>query len=98
MRLDGGVFRELEPAAARGGRRLHSAVLGPDMRAERDGALRMRNPVIGEELLTYDEEHDGRRAAEIRAREEAAAREAAEARVAELEALVREMQDGRRTG
>ena len=109
MRLEGGGYRELAPAAARGGRSLHSAVLGLDLRVERDGALRMRDPVTGEALLTYEEEHDGRRAAEVRAgqeaaarrsaddraREEAAAREAAEARVAELESLIRTLRDGR---
>ena len=109
MRLEGGGYRELAPAAARGGRRFHSAVLGLDLRVERDGAIRMRDPVAGEDLRTYDEEHDARLAAEAackatesRARREAearnagtAAREVAEARIAELESLVRKLRDGR---
>ena len=115
MRLVDGVYREIAPAttvlgadrraSSLGARTLHSVVLGLDLWVDRDGAMRMRDPVTGEELRTYDEEHDARLAAESRARREAeardaeaAAREVAEARVAELEALVRELQDGRRTG
>ena len=99
------------------------AVLGLDVRVERNGALRLRDPLTGEDLLSYDEEHDGRRAAEARARkevaarratearakqeaearkaaeararEEVAARETAEVKVAELQALLQELQGGR---
>ena len=114
MRLVDGVYRETAPetkvldadrrANSLSARTLHSVVLGLDMWVDRDGAMRLRDPVTGE-LRTYDEEHDARLAAESRARREAearnaeaAAREVAEARVAELEALVRELRDGRRTG
>ena len=90
MGLVGDGYRPLAPSTeALRGRRLQSAVLGLDVRVRGDGVLRMSDPVTGQDLLTYDEEHDGRRAAEARAGEEAAAREAAEARVAELEALLR---------
>ena len=106
MRLDGDGYRALEPGAeALRGRRLRSAVLGLDVRVRQDGALRMSDPVTGQDLLTYDEENDSRRAAEtragaaeLRARQEVAARRASEARVAELQALVRELEGGRRPG
>ena len=97
MRLEGDDgYRDLPlPAPGTGGRVLHSKVLGLDMRVDRDGAMRMRDPVTGEELLTYDEEHDARLAEAAARKAEAAARKAAEARVAELEALVRELRSGR---
>ena len=96
MGLFGGGYRDLaQPSPGVGGRVVHSEVLGLDFRVLRDGALRIRDPVTGRDLLTYDEEHDGRRAAEVRAEEEAearlaeaAAREAAEAR-ARREAIAR---------
>ena len=85
MRLAGDGYRELAPMPrVPGGRTLHSAVLELDVRVEPDGAIRLHDPATGEDLLTYEEEHDARSA-------EAAARESAEARVAELEALVREL-------
>ena len=103
MRLVDGVYREIAPeatvldadrrASSLGARTLHSVVLGLDMWVDRDGAMRMRDSVTGEELRTYDEEHDARLAAETARNAEAAAREVAEARVAELEALVRELRE-----
>ena len=61
------------------------------------GDLRFRDPVTGKELLTYDQEAAARRAAEARAEREAARaereitrRHAAEARIAEMERLLRE--------
>ena len=99
MRLVGDGYRPLVPSAeALRGRRLRSAVLGLDVRVRRDGTLRLSDSTTGRDLLTYDEEHDGRRAAEFRARREAAARKASEAQVAELRALVRELEGGRRPG
>ena len=112
MRLVGGGYRELVPRAplpgpARDaglpwGRAVRSAVLGLDVCVEREGALRLRDPVTAQVLPGYEEEHLARRTAEDRAEREAAARaseavarKAAEARVAELEALVREMRSGR---
>ena len=119
MRLVGGGYRELAPkaslpgpahdAGSPWGRALRSAVLGLDVCVEREGALRLRDPVTAQVLPGYEEEHLARRTAEDRAEREAAARaseaaaraveavarKAAEARVAELEALVREMRSGR---
>ena len=64
--------------------------------------MRFRDPETGLDLLSHDEEHDraereatarhqeaaARRNAEVRAGREAVLRQAAEARVAELEALI----------
>ena len=111
MRLAGGRYRDPVPeVAALGGRMLHSAVLGLDLRLERGGGLRVRDPVTGRDFLAYDEEAAARReaearateeaavrrAAEVRAAEEAAARADAEAQVAELRARLRELQGERR--
>ena len=82
---------------------LHSEALRLDLRAKGE-EVRFRDPATGETLLSYAEVHAARReeaaarrAAELRAgqeaaarREEAAARLAAEARVAELEARLSE--------
>ena len=57
---------------------LASEVLGLELRAKGE-EMRFHNPATDETLLSYAEEHAARR-------EEAAARQAAEARVAELEA------------
>ena len=56
---------------------LHSEVLGLELRAKGE-EMRFRDPATGETLLSYGEEH--------------AARRAAEARVAELEARVRALE------
>ena len=81
MRLVAGGYRDIPPRGPEVGRRvLRSEVLGLDARVDRGGALRLRDPVTGRDLLTYDEEHDGRRVAEIRVGREAAARQAAETR------------------
>ena len=53
-----------------------SEVLGLELRANAGGEMRFRDPATGEDLLSHGEEH--------------AARRAAEARVAELEARLRE--------
>ena len=98
MRLAGDGYRELAPGASlhspagdagsTGGRRVRSAVLGLDVCVEREGGLRLRDPVTARVLPGYEEEHLARKA-------ETAAREATEARVAELEALVRKLRSGR---
>ena len=62
---------------------LPSEVLGLELRAKGE-EIRFHDPETGETLLSHDEEHTARRAAEVRAG-------AAEARVAELEARLREM-------
>ena len=91
MRLVGGGYRELaskatgldsaRSAGSLGSRTLHSAVLSLDVTVEHDGALWICDPVTGQVLLGHAGEH--------------AARKAAEARVTELEALVRELRGGR---
>ena len=75
---------------------MSSEVLGLDLRAKGE-EMRFHDPATDETLLSYDEMHDARRAAEARAeaeiaarREEAAARRAAEARIEELEARLGE--------
>ena len=107
MRLVGGGYRELAAeatasgparhgssagsaryASSPGARTVRSEVLGLDLCVERGGALRLCDPVTAEALPGYEEEHVARKA-------ETVARKAAEARVAELEALVRELRGGR---
>ena len=92
-RLDAGGSYSPVPVLPDGGCR--SAVLGLDLVAHGDG-FRFRDPATAELLLDHVEEASARRAAETeRDREaaarhrEAAARRAAEARVSELEALLR---------
>ena len=81
---------------------LRSEVLGLDLRAKPGGEMRFHDPATGEDLLSHVEEGIARRAAEVRAEREAAARQeetaarrAAEARVAELEARLRDGRSGR---
>ena len=66
---------------------LTSEVLGLELRAKGE-EMRFRDSATGETLLSYGEEHAARR-------EEAAARHAAEVRVAELEARVRALEGTR---
>ncbi len=76
-RLSGGRYREQAAERIEAGEpTLASEVLKLELFVNGEGDLRFRDPVTGEELLTYDQE--------------AAARRAAEARVAELERLLRE--------
>ena len=60
---------------------LYSETLGLELWAK-GGKMRFRDPETGRDLLSHREEHAARRAAAARA-------EAAEARIAELEALIR---------
>lgn len=60
------------------GARLHSEVLGLDLVVE-EGMLRLQNPQTGERLLNHEESEAARRAAEMKAAAEAAARLEAEA-------------------
>ena len=101
FRLAGREYREL-PAlkVAAGAPTFRSEVLGLDLRLGW-GALRFRDSATGEDLLSHEEavaEHRkvvaAQREAENRARREAAARESAEAQVAELRARLRELQGG----
>ena len=85
-RLDaGGSYAPVRALPDGGGR---SAVLGLDLVAYGDG-FRFRGPAIGELLLDHVETAAALRAAEAAREREASARQAAEARVAELEALLR---------
>ena len=61
---------------------LRSETLGLELRAAPGREMRFRDPATGDDLRSHDEEAEGRLA-------EAAARRAAEARVAELEAQLR---------
>ena len=79
MRLVGRSYRDLpvlQLAAGAGVPTLRSEVLGLDLLLDQ-GALRFRDAATGEDLLSHDEERH--------------ARQAAEARVAELEALLGSM-------
>ena len=81
-RLHGSRYRALPAVAVLpgGAPSVHSAVLGLDLRDSRETQmLRLHDPATGQDLLTY--------------REEAAARRAAEARIAELEARLRDFGD-----
>ena len=83
MRLRGGGYERLAPVRLPDGREgLWSGVLGLYLCSEGQ-ALRVHDPVAGRDLLTPDEEAAA-------GREEAAARQAAEARLAELVAARRE--------
>ncbi|MDQ2695747.1 MAG: Uma2 family endonuclease [Pseudomonadota bacterium] len=98
FRLVDGNYQPLPAGVAAGGAySLHSAVLGLDLRLE-DGVLWFYETGSGTKLLTYQESERLRREAEARASSEAARRQAAEARVAELEAQLRRLQSGRGDG
>ena len=102
MRLVGRSYRDLPVLqVAAGAPTLRSEVLGLDLRMNQ-GALRFRDPATGEDLLSHEEECTARLEAESWAkreaaagRREAAAREAAEAQVAELRARLRDLRQGR---
>ena len=85
-RLDAGGTYVPVPALPDGGCR--SAVLGLDLVVRGDG-FRFRDPATGQLLLDHVEEALARQEAETARDREASARRAAEARVAELEALLR---------
>lgn len=106
-RLVAGSYQAMPPTTLPDGTLvLHSDVLGLDLRLE-DGTLRFYDPVTGQRLLSHAEIAQARREAEQarqtaeqarceaeeRAVREAAARQAAEARIAELEARLREREN-----
>jgi hypothetical protein len=78
------------------GRLRHALASAPLRRAGRpqhqreEGTLRFYDPVTGQKLLSHTEIEQAQREAEERAGREEAARQAAEARIAELEARLRE--------
>ena len=69
---------------------MRSDVLGLELHARAGGKVRFHDSVTGEDLLSHGETHAALRSARHRAEREATARRAAEARVAELEARLRE--------
>jgi Uma2 family endonuclease len=80
---------------------LHSDVLGLDLRLEH-GRLSFYDPATGRKLLSHQETEQAwreaeqaRREAEERMQQEVSARQAAEARIAELEARLRTLQEER---
>jgi Uma2 family endonuclease len=88
-RLVAGSYQALLPTTLPDGTLvLHSEVLGLDVRLE-EGTLRFYDPGTGQKLLSHAEIEQARREAEERAGREEAARLAAEARIAELEARLR---------
>ena len=84
-----GVYRELPAPVENGARTIRSGVLGLDLCAE-GGTLRFWDPVAGEFLKNHSEERKARTEA-TRERDEAIrAFRSAEARIAELEAHLRQ--------
>ena len=77
-----GYVRQPAATALDGTLTLRSETLGLELRAAPGREMRFRDPATGDDLRSHDEEAEGRLA-------EAAARRAAEARVAELEAQLR---------
>jgi Uma2 family endonuclease len=89
FRLVAGRYEPLPATVSPEGTRvLHSTVLGLDVSLE-DGRLRFVDPATGQRLLTHQETEQARRVAEERVAQETALRQAAEARVVELEARLR---------
>ena len=116
VRLTGGVLQglgyealETEPDGS-----IYSKVLELDVRVDerpsKGHLLRFRNSKTGEDLLTFQESEDGRRAAEVKLRRESAARQEAEraqrdaiaarrdaeAEIARLKAHVADLKGGKR--
>ena len=89
-RLSGGRY-EAQPAtrSADGGLTLSSAVLGLKLRAKRGGELRFHDTATGAHLLSHREEHARAERESARAERESAALRAAQARIVELERLIR---------
>ena len=88
-RLRDGEYRSLPAVTVLPSRgvAVHSEVLGLDLRDEREERmLRLHDPVSGLDLLTYRE-------SELAREEEAAARQAAEARATELETRLQELEN-----
>jgi hypothetical protein len=94
LRLVGENYEPLPAGIAEGGElSLHSEVLGLDIRLEK-GGLRFYDPATGRKLLSYQEVEQARQEAEQRLRQETVARQALEARLAELEAQLRRQEGG----
>ena len=100
LRLEESGYRPVPARLEDGQRVLRSEALGLDLRVEGE-RLRFRDPVLGEDLRSLWESETARRESEVARREsearlarETAAREAAEAELAELQALIRELRGG----
>ena len=88
-RLEDGEYEAIEIVVEPDGRHWgYSEALGLEFWWE-DGILRFRDPVSGEFLPTLNEAEEARRSAEQLAESERVARQAAERRIAELEAELR---------
>ena len=95
LRLVAGTYEPLPVTERPEGRLvLYSAVLELELHVE-DGQLHFYAAETGQKLLTHREAEQARLQAEERASQEAALRQAAEARVAELEAQLRAFQTRR---
>ena len=93
-RLVDGVYHPIEVTEDDGGiLRGYSDVLMLDICALPDLELRLYDPEQEEWLLNYDEERAARQAAELQAQAERDARQAAEERIRQLEALLRAQDD-----
>ena len=90
LRLTAGAYeRQAATQLGDGTLTLESEVLGLEARVQPGRPMRFRDPT-GRDLPSQSEERAARRTAEASAESEAAARRAAEARLAELQALIRE--------
>ena len=93
-RLVDGAYQPIEVADdADGILRGYSDVMSLDICVFPDLELRLYDPERGEWLLNYDEEQAARQAAELQAQTERDARQAAEERIRQLEALLRAQDD-----
>ena len=88
LELKNGKYAPLESRLADGERMIRSEVLGLDVRTEGE-LLRFRNPQTGRDIRHRPEVEVAAEQEAARADREAAARAAAEARIAELEAALR---------
>ena len=93
LRLEGGEYVPLDSRIEGGLRLIRSEALCLDIRIDSE-LLRFRDPATGRDVQHRAEETAQRRAAEARAETEAKRREAAEARVAALEAALRRSPGG----
>ena len=93
LKLVDGEYRALESRLVDGERTIRSEVLGLDVRADGE-LLRFRDAATGRDVRHRPEVEADEQRARAQARQEAAARSAAEARVAELEAALRRSQPG----
>ena len=89
--LADGQYWPLRPRREKGQLMVRSRALGLDLRMEGDN-LRFRDPESGEDLHTYEALEVECRRMETLRKQEAAARQAAEARVAELQERLRKLE------